>query len=256
MKQILSWALIAMLFALAGSSVASAATAPKIPSPVVKPDAKARFKLTVQGFQSEATQFFRPPELDNCTLHTAGTLDEDWRFARGKDVTIEFLKYGHKVFMKRAGRRHQLGDTAFATSGTVFRAATGTFDIKNGPDCITLAIASPTCFQKLQAPLDMRVDWSGGKLFLAHSGPAASVPNPAEDCGIVPGSGSSVNELTNPFPFLRKQSGRLSAKTIFGSKKGVRIRLRDDFLQPLYSGGFTTFTDKLHGESTITLERR
>lgn len=228
---------------------------PTIPNvPTAKPGDTARFKLTVRGHQFSKSKFFKTPEADGCSNHIEGTLNETWDFARGKGVTIEFVKYGKRVYMKRAGR--QLGDTAFATKGTVRRMVTGFHIIRTGPDCVSFPLADPSCGQEVKAPLDLRVDFSGGKISLKHSGPAAAVPNPAEKCGLIPLGGTSVDELTNRYPFLGKQSGALSSRQIFKTKKSFEINLEDHFVQPLYAGGFTTFTESTEGLTTVTLDRK
>ena len=260
LKLIAPSALAVVILALAAAGVAVGAMVPPIapiPIPTV-PDADpgdtAKFKLTIRGMQTERSSFYRDPGADGCSLRIEGTFNEAWEYWRSTGVTIEFNRYGKRIYMKRSGR--QLGDTAFATKGSLLRTATGFHQIFIPPGCHSFTLVDPSCGQKVKAPLDMRLDWGGGKLRIKHSGPAAAVPNPAEPCELIPGSGSTIDELTNPYPFLARQSARLSARTIFGKKRTILLHLKDNFLRPLYVGGFTTFNETLAGGTTITLRRQ
>ena len=106
--------------------------------------------------------------------------NEAWEYWRSTGVTIEFNRYGKRIYMKRSGR--QLGDTAFATKGSLLRTATGFHQIFIPPGCHSFTLVDPSCGQKVKAPLDMRLDWGGGKLRIKHSGPAGSMPTVQPAC--------------------------------------------------------------------------
>ena len=218
------------------------------------PEATAKFKVTISGGQRDSTQFFRAPIVDGCSLHLEGSLLEGWAFQRNTSVTMEFTKYGSTVLMQRTGR--QAGDTAFATKGQLRREATGFFKIMSATGCLTFNLPQPACFKTVSAPLDMRLDYLKGRITLAGSGPSASVKNPLEQCGLMQQDSGSFDHLSNPYPHLHKQKGSLSARQIFGKKKRLRVVLKPKFLAPADAGGFTSFTEKLVGDSTLELVRK
>lgn len=185
-------------------------------------------------------------------MQIEGTLREFWEYARGKGVAMEFRKLGGRVFLRRVGR--QLGDAAFAAPGTVQREASGFFKVLGAGGCLSYPLRTDTCGKRLNAPLDLSLGWSKGKLTLEESGKAKGKTNPAEQCGLVSG-GSSFNQLSFPYPFLSKQRAKLPARKIFGSKRNLKLVLKDNFLEPLDPQGYTTFKENLVGSTTITLKR-
>jgi hypothetical protein len=257
LKKSLTTILITCSVLMAAMSIAVSAMAVTMPPAAALPkaDDTARFKMTARGTQQDNTTFTKVPIVDGCSLHTEGTLNEFWEYARGTGVTMEFRKYGHRVFLQRAHR--PIGDAAFASKGTIQRDASGFFKIKGPDSCLTFPLPDPICGQRLKAPLDLRLGYSGGKLSLENSGPAASTPSPAEKCGLAPGNGGSANfnHLSYPYPHLGKQKGTLSAKKIFGNSKAFKVMMKDHFLQPLDESGLTTLVEKFAGRTTITFER-
>jgi hypothetical protein len=210
--------------------------------------------VTLSGGQHDSEQFFRSPIVDGCSLHMEGTLREGWAFNRSNSITMEFTKYGHTVLLQRTGR--VIGDTAFSTKGELRRDATGFMKIMGPTGCLTFNLPDPICGQTVKAPLDLRLDYAKGTLSLKGSGPSAQVPNPLEKCGLVPEGGSSFNQLTNPYPHLLKQKASLSSRKIFGNRKKFGITVKAKFLEPKDEHGYTTFSEKLSGDTSLIFERK
>jgi hypothetical protein len=58
------------------------------------------------------------------------------------------------------------------------------------------------------------------------------------------------------YPTLSKQQAPLSARAIFGSRRGFALQLRDRVLAPADGPtGYTSFSESFRGESEITLRR-
>lgn len=252
---ILVIALLALL-----SAAGSAAAAPSIPGlPEItqpEPDDIASFTMTARGSQHNFESFYRDPSpTDGCSLRIEGTLSERWNYTRENNVTMEFRKYGNRVYLQRANRK--FGDAAFATRGTLLRTATGSLNVFAPPACQSFTLVDPICGQTLKAPLDLALSYSGGTISVKGSGPSAAKPNPAKACGELPAGGTTFDHLTGAFPFLYKQKAKLLAKTIFDKKKRkILLHLKDNFLKPADTLGFTRYDEDLRGGTTIHLQRR
>ncbi len=99
----------------------------------------------------------------SCSVHSEGRLTEDWKFARGRGVVLEFrrIKGTHTVFLQRKG--HPAGDVSFATPGTVIRTASGFWDEMGPAPCRghhEFSVAD--CDTKLPAKADMFFIWARG----------------------------------------------------------------------------------------------
>jgi hypothetical protein len=246
--------------ALAPAGAAAAQTPPGIPDigDLLPKGDVARFQVTVRGTQ-EAHEIFtwRAPNATACGLYAEGTLDEFWEYARGKGLVVEFRKVAGRVLLQRVGR--QLGDVAFAAPGTVTRGATGFVqaDSVNG-GCVSVALGGPDCDKVFPARSDLRLGWSKGRLTLKESGPAAGNENPAAKCGapVTSQDSPAYDQFSFPYPFLGPQRAPLPARRIFGSKRAMKLVLKHPFLGPVEGPqGYTTFTEKMSGSSTVTLKR-
>jgi hypothetical protein len=235
--------------------LASVATAqsppPDIPNlPVVK---TVKFKMTVHGAQHSFFSFSWTPPPSGCSIHAEGQLSEDWEFARGRGVVLEFSKLpGGLVLLKRQGRG--LGDAAFAVTGGVVREANGFFDFGPEQGCGgQRSLVDPdSCGQEFEVNSDLRLVWKQGRLTMER---ATKFPkNPADGCGTVNGA-LNIELFSYHFPLLSKQHVAFSKSQIFGRKRGFKLQLKDHFLEPLHEPIYESVEEKTNGESTMTLKR-
>ena len=148
--------LVAVAALLIVGGTASGTTPPSIPGlphiPGVKlppPDEKAVFDVIVEG---KATDHFISQlsgKSSICIVTEDSTVDETDTYLRGKDVKVEFDRYGKTIVVKR-DRSGVLGDTSLALKVTVHRTAKGgthyapytnlpcnepSTDVSKNPDC-------------------------------------------------------------------------------------------------------------------------
>jgi hypothetical protein len=100
---------------------------PNIPS-LPKPDQKAVFDVIVEGKATDHNTSELSGQDAACLVNENGTVDETDTYVRGKDVKLEFDRYGHTIIVKR-NRRGQLGDTSLAVKVTVHRTAEGSISL-------------------------------------------------------------------------------------------------------------------------------
>ena len=245
-------ALLAAVLTLALASTATAQpqppTTPNIPQP---PGLETvRFKMTIHGSQYSFFEFsftINPGNL--CRLHAEGQISEDWEFARGRGVILEFSKLPNGfVVLKRHGRG--FGDAAFAAPGGLKREANGFADQGECGGAVNFA-DEPTCGEEFQVNSDLRMQYLKGKLILDR-GATRQVENPADKCGE---TGGAIDLFTWPYPLLTKQKADFTKKQIFGKKRGFHLVLKDHFLAPLREPVYESVDEKLTGESDVTLKR-
>ena len=97
------------------------------PIPVVhlpKPDQKAVFDVVVEGKATDINHSQLSGVSSTCLVKEDGHVDETDTYLRGKDVKLEFARFGKTLVVKR-NRGGQLGDTSLAVQVTVHRTATG-----------------------------------------------------------------------------------------------------------------------------------
>lgn len=207
--------------------------------------------MTIHGSQFTFFAFSWTLPSSVCTYHAEGQISEDWEFARGRSVVMEFSKLpGGVVLLRRAGRPP--GDAAFAAPGGLKPEANGFYDL--GPDPCGGIIQfrdEAACGTEFEVNSDLRLLWSRGRLTLERGGPRA-VENPAEACGQ---TGGAIDLFTNPYPLLAKQRVEFSKKQIFGRKRGFRLVLKDKFLAPLREPVYESVEEKLTGQTVLTLKR-
>jgi hypothetical protein len=179
-------ALIAAALTLALASAASAQTQPpnfpNLPDIPQPPGLKTvRFKMTIHGSQYSYFAFSFTLEPSNpCRLHAEGQISEDWEFARGQGVILEFSKLPNGfVTLKRHGRN--LGDAAFAAPGGLKREANGFADAGECGGAQNFA-DEPTCGEEFEVNSDLRLQYLKGKLILERGG-TRRFENPAAKCG-------------------------------------------------------------------------
>jgi hypothetical protein len=227
----------------------AAAQPPNIPTP---PGAEvARFEMTITGQQVGHYDFRWTPPASGCSRHAEGTLDEIWRYGRGK-LVMEFMKFpGGHVVVQRHGR---FADASFAAPGKLSRNSTGFFDFGGEPGCGgTVSLVSAVCGKLFPVQSDLRFGWNGSKLVLDRATTRLR-KNPARDCGN-PNGVLSFNQLQFPYPLVAKQRGALTKREIFGNKRGIHVRLEDKFLEPLEENPDVISNQSLNGHSAVTLKR-
>jgi hypothetical protein len=248
-------ALIAAALTLALTSAASAQTQPpnfpNLPDIPQPPGLKTvRFKMTIHGSQYSYFAFSFTLEPSNpCRLHAEGQISEDWEFARGQGVILEFSKLPNGfVTLKRHGRN--LGDAAVAAPGGLKREANGFADAGECGGAQNFA-DEPTCGEEFEVNSDLRLQYLKGKLILERGG-TRRFENPAAKCGE---TGGAIDLFTWPYPLLAKQKADFTKKQIFGKKRGFHLALKDHFIAPLREPVYESVSEKLTGESDVTLQR-
>jgi hypothetical protein len=235
----------------AGAQAPPDITIPQLPGSEVE-----RFKVTLNGSQGSTFTF----ALDvanqgiGCALHSEGRLTEDWKFARGKGVVVEFrrLKGTRTVFLQRRG--HPPGDVSFATPGTVERTASGYWHEMGPPPCQGRRDFSvENCGEKLRAKADARFIWAKGKLTIEPTSKSTQRRNPAEACG---SGADNIDGLSWEHPFLAKQKGKLTAKQVFGKRKHLVVRMSaGQPLQQLREGMYIREQESFGGDTRLVLSR-
>lgn len=247
-KAAVAAAVLAVLLASVATAQTQPPNIPNIPDiPTVK---TVRFKMTIHGTQSSFFAFSFTLQPGNpCRIHAEGQISEDWEFARGRGVVLEFSKLpGGLVLMKRQGRG--LGDAAFAAPGGLKREANGFADAGDCGGAQNFA-SEPSCGAEYEVNSDLRLLWSKGRLTLDR-GSTRQVENPAAACGE---TGGAIDLFTWPYPLLSKQRADFSKKQIFGHARGFRLVLKDHFIAPLREPVYESVEEKLTGKSTVTLKR-
>jgi hypothetical protein len=162
---------------------------------------------------------------------------------------------GRYVVLQREGRG--LGDGAFAAPGTVTRDATGSVKSSQPPmGCLSTPLQTPDCTKVFAVRSDLAFGWSKGRLTLQRTSSAGQKKNPAENCGMT--KLFNFTQFQYPYPTLDKQTVKLPVRTIFGSKRHLRLEMSDRFLGDpagLEPTGYTSFEEKGGGSTTVTLKR-
>jgi hypothetical protein len=239
-------------------TIAAAATAQPQPPNVQIPDLPnqevERFKVTLNGSQGSTFNFSVDYPNPSCPIHSEGRVTEDWKFARGRGVVLEFrrIKGTHTVFLQRKG--HPAGDVSFATPGTVIRTASGFWDEMGPAPCRghhEFSVAD--CDTKLPAKADMFFIWTRGRLSMEPTSKSIQRKNPARECG---SGNENIDGLTNEYPFLAKQKGKLSAKQVFGKRKHIVVPLKANrLLEPVRGGMWIREDEVFGGSARLVLSR-
>jgi hypothetical protein len=244
------------LLVLAGTAMAyTPPQAPDINIPNLPNQEVERFKVTLNGSQGSTFSFAVDMPDAGCSVHGEGRVTEDWKFARGKGVVLEFrrIKGTRTVFLQRRG--HPPGDVSFATPGTVLRTASGFWDELGPAPCSghhEFSVAD--CDRKIRAPADMFFIWTrSGKLTMEPTSKSIQKKNPAAACG---SGNDNIDGLSWEYPFLAKQKGKLTAKQVFGKKKHIVVPLDAGHpIMPLRQGSFIVEKEQFGGDSRLVLSR-
>lgn len=239
--------LLALAIFAQSAFLASSLAAPRTPDvdvelpPLPKADETAKFKMTVHGQQGVSVKFKFEVASPNCTLVHRGEVVENWHYERGKNVVIEFRRYGDNVAISRQGRR--IGDLAFGTTGYLVRTASGSTEDCRGTFPHT---PSPDCGKKFDVKRDFRLSYQNDTIAVEAAVGRGGIPrNPAEQCG------SETDVLSPEYPTFIKAKAGLSAKRVFGAKKGIELKLRGRAIRPL-APAYTTI-ENYSGESILQL---
>jgi hypothetical protein len=245
----------AVSLVLVGAAVAAATPQPPpIHIPNLPNQEVERFKVTLNGSQGSTFTFALDLPPGGCSVHSEGRLTEDWKFARGRGVIVEFrrIKGTHTVFLERKG--HPPGDVSFATPGTVIRTASGFWDELGPAPCSGHHEFSVTdCDRKIPAKADMRFIWAEGKLTMEPTSKSTQRKNPAAACG---SGNDNIDGLSWEYPFLAKQKGKLSAREVFGKRKHLVVPLSAGHpYMPLRQGSFIVEKEQFGGDGRLVLSR-
>ena len=244
-------ALLGVALTLALSASAPAKTSQSIPAPPTTD--VARFKMTIDGYQVERYQFVWTPAPSGCSRHAEGLVTEHWRFQRGRGLEVDFAKLpGGLVVVQRHGR---FGDASFAAPGTLRRHASGYFDSGGEPGCGGVhPLDQTTCDHTYKVQSDLRFIWKTNKLTLDRAA-TKLLTNPADSCGSLDDSSTTIALFSFPYPLFSKQKDALTKKQIFGHKHALRLVLKDHFLEPVEPNPEVNSSEHLNGLSEVTLER-
>lgn len=254
-----SLAKAALAAAAATLALATAATGqpqpPNIDIPDLPKQEVERFKVTLNGSQGSTFNFaVDVPNPGSCSIHSEGRVTEDWKFARGRGVVLEFrrIRGTRTVFLQRKG--HPPGDVSFAAPGTVERTASGFWDEYGPAGCRgrhDFGVAD--CGKKLPAKADMFLFWGRGKVRMEVTSKTTQRKNPAAACG----SGvENIDGLSWEYPHLPVQKGKLSAKQVFGKRKHLVVELdAGQPIMPLRQGTYIREDETFGGSSRLVLSR-
>lgn len=194
---------------------------------------KARFRLVLDGWQHSNASADLTVGSAGCQIKTDAATSEDWEFKRKSGVRFEFVspRRTHVTLLRRVGRG--LGDTAFATTGTVRRGTFGGLSFLGAPPACTGAfpLETKSCDKKFPAPRDLRLDYDPTsdtlKLGVTNDQQRKVDPEktPVKACGGSykgrPGLGGLVPLFY--YPTLIDSPLDLTEKQIFGKRKTIKI---------------------------------
>jgi hypothetical protein len=216
--------LSANVAAVGGPSIPGLPGVPHIHLP--KPDQKAVFDVVVEGKQTDhnTSQVSGPDSA--CLVQEDGTVDETDTYLRGKDVKLEFDRYGHQIVVKR-NRGGQLGDTSLAVQVTVHRTAGGTISYAPTTSVVscpptTEIGTNPDCGQNkhVGGSPAMLLSWQNGEVSLDPTNKTAQMA-PPDKCGEIKDSG-----ITNQVFYAWPHPAKLHAIESFPARKIFNRRLR------------------------------
>jgi hypothetical protein len=265
-------ALVALLALLAaGSGTAAPPGIPGLPPiPVVHlptPDQKAVFDVIVEGKASDVNHSQLSGLSSTCVVTEDGHVDENDTYLRGKDVKLEFARYGKTIIVKR-NRGGQLGDTSLAVKVTVHRTATGGTSYSPSSPPLPCDVPSTDLATNKDCGKDIAVsgsamvlDWKGGRVNLRVS-PLTELKGlgaPLDECGEDSQTGITDQVLWAwPKP-VALQGAALPEKWIFDRRRPtIVLHLRSSDVAPRHEARKVDFgelkgTVSDTGSSTATL---
>jgi hypothetical protein len=208
---------------------------PHIPS-LPKPDQTAVFDVIVEGQATDHNTSELSGQDAACLVTENGTVDEKDTYLRGKDVKLEFDRYGKQIIVKR-NRGGQLGDTSLAVKVTVHRTAEGS--ISYVPTVPVVSCPPPSDFSKnadcgTSKPVPgaaMVLGWKGGRFSLDVSRKTQTL-KPVNRCGEDKQTG-----ITNQLFYAWPRPATLSAVQVVPAKQIFDRRIRSFAVTMLSSPG-------------------
>jgi hypothetical protein len=250
-------ALVALLLlpATGGTAAPSIPGLPHVHLP--KPDAKAVFDVIVEGKARDINHSQLSGTSGTCLVQEDGHVTENDTYLRGKDVKIDFLRYGHTIVMKR-DRSGQLGDTSLAVKVTIHRTATGgsSFSPANPPvPCTAPGVElskNPDCGKNIPWPGAATVlGWDGRLSLEVSPNTQRKNFNSVDRCGEDPQTGiTDALQWAWPQP-VKLSTGSLSSKEIFGHARSFKVFLHNSDIAPAQSNRHVSY-GSLSGTVTDT----
>ena len=270
-------ALVALtLLPATGSGTASPAP-PGIPGlppiPVVhlpKPDQKAVFDVVVEGKATDINHSQLSGISSTCAVTEDGHVTETDTYLRGKDVKLEFARFGKTIVAKR-NRGGQLGDTSLAVKVTVHRTASGGASFAPAFPSLPCGVAPSDISKNKDCGKNISV--SGSAMVLAWKrGTASLAVSPrtvlkgffSDSCGDDPQTGIT-DALRWPWPQpVALSTAPLPEKWLFDHRKPtIILHLRSSDVKPTESLRHVTFgelkgtvTDQGSNTATVRLIRQ
>jgi hypothetical protein len=193
---------------------------PKLP----KPDQKAVFDVIVEGKASDHNTSELSGTDAACLVKENGTVDETDTYLRGKDVKLEFDRYGKTIIVKR-NRGGQLGDTSLAVKVTVKRTAEGSISYVPTAQALSCPAGSDIsknadCGKdKKPGGQAMLLTWTEGRVGLAVTRGTQSNTTPIDRCGLDAQTGiTDALHYAWPFPAKLSAVEALPATEIFNRR--------------------------------------
>lgn len=275
--------LVATVVSAVGLAVGCALTATAQTPPGGVPDIPgipgqetARFKVVVEGdtFASATIQGTAGEDV-GCVIKVSPlTIVEEVRYGRGKGVTMEFVRFkaaGRSVVsLQRAGRT---GDASFAVRGTIGRGVTPKRDgvltrtPAPGNPCPAASenpSAKPGCNATFPLSADMKFVYGARAGTLKLTATSKEILGGGEDSPVAKCPASELfGQLNGIVPrawptAVPLPAERLSARTIFGSRRTFRVTFRGTQPRKLESTGIVlkgTQLTEAHHDAVVRFTR-
>lgn len=235
-----------------------------------KPDQKAVFDVVVEGKATDINHSQLSGLSSTCAVTEDGHVKETDTYLRGKDVKLEFARYGKTIVVKR-DRGGQLGDTSLAVKVTVHRTATGGTSYSPAFPPAPCDVA-PTDLSKNKdcgknipiAASAMVLGWKGGQVSLVVSPNTVLKSFNNDRCGDDPQTGIT-DALRWPWPQpVALSTAPLHKELIFDHRhKTIVLHLRSSDVKPTERVRNTIFgelkgtvTDQGYNAATVRLIRQ
>ena len=235
-----------------------------------KPDQKAVFDVVVEGKASDINHSQLSGTSSTCLVTEDGHVNETDTYLRGKDVKLEFARFGNTIIVKR-NRGGQLGDTSLAVKVTVHRTASGGASFAPAFAQLPCDVApsdiskDKDCDKNISVPGSaMVLGWKRGTASLAVSPNTVLKGFSNDTCGDDPQTGIT-DALRWPWPQpVALSTAPLPEKWLFDHRKRtIILHLRSSDVKPKESVRHVTFgelkgtvTDQGSNLATVRLIRQ
>jgi hypothetical protein len=235
-----------------------------------KPDQKAVFDVVVEGKATDINHSQLSGTTSTCLVTEDGHVSETDTYLRGKDVKLEFARFGKTLVLKR-NRGGQLGDVSLAVKATVHRTATGGTSYSPASPPLPCGVP-PTdlskdkdCGKNLPvAGSALVLGWKGGAVSLAVSPNTVLKSFVNDTCGDDPQTGiTDAVRWSWPQP-IALSTAPLPKKWIFDDRRRtIILHLRSSDVMPTKSLRHVAFgelngtvTDQGSNTATVRLIRQ